>query len=174
MFQFLQTIIEFLHGEGISYMLSGSVAMSVYTIPRSTRNIDFVINLQAKDAEKLASYFKEGYYCDKDAVTDAIEHQTMFNIIDHATGFKADFVILKTEAFRQKEFERRIKADFFGIPIYVVTVEDLLLSKLIWIQEMQSSIQKEDIKNLILVEEMDWHYIRYWINSLRLNTFNLL
>lgn len=131
MLQFLQTIIEFLHRENISYMLSGSVAMSVYTIPRSTRDIDFVINLQAKDVEKLSSHFKEGYYCDKDAVNDAIQHQTMFNIIDHATSFKADFVILKTQPFRQKEFERRIKADFFGLPIYVVTAEDLLLSKLI-------------------------------------------
>ena len=174
MLQFLQNIIEFLNREDIPCMLSGSVAMSVYTIPRSTRAIDFVIHLQAKDAEKFTSYFSDGYYCDKDSVYDAIQHQTMFNIIDHATSFKADFVILKTQPFRQKEFERRMKADFFGIPIYVVTVEDLLLSKLIWIQEVQSSIQMEDIKNLLLVEGMDRNYVKYWISSLDLNTFNLL
>lgn len=98
----------------------------------------------------------------------------MFNIIDHATSFKADFIILKTQPFRQKEFERRMKADFFGLPIYIATVEDLLLSKLIWIQEIQSSVQMEDIKNLLLVEGLDWNHIRYWIESLKLNTFNLL
>jgi len=174
MLQFLQNIIEFLHCENIPYMLSGSVAMSIYTIPRSTRDIDFIIHLQAKDVEKFVSHFSEGYYCDADAVKEAIANQGMFNIIDHATGFKADFVILKTQPFRQKEFERRMKADFFGIPIYVVSVEDLLISKLIWIQDIQSNVQMEDIKNLILVEEMDWNYIKSWIGSLSLNTFNLL
>lgn len=174
MLQFLQNIIAFLHRENIPYMLSGSVAMSIYTIPRSTRDIDFVIHLQAKDVEKLVSYFKEGYYCDEDSVTEAVQRRSMFNIIDHATGFKADFIILKTQPFRQKEFERRVMADFLGMPIYVVTAEDLLISKLIWIQDIQSSMQIEDIKSLLLVEGLDWNYIKYWLSLLKLNTFNLL
>jgi hypothetical protein len=62
----------------------------------------------------------------------------MFNIIDHASGFKADFVVLKNEAFRQEEFNRRRKVDFFDKTIYVVSPEDLLISKLIWIQDFQS------------------------------------
>ena len=82
MLQFLQNIIAFLHRENISYMLSGSVAMSIYTLPRSTRDIDFVIHLQKKDVDKLSSHFKKGYYCDKDAVMDAIHQQSMFNIIE--------------------------------------------------------------------------------------------
>jgi len=34
-------------------MLSGSVALSVYTIPRSTRDFDFVIHLKLKDIKPL-------------------------------------------------------------------------------------------------------------------------
>ena len=173
MLRFLQTIIKFLHNENIAYMMSGSVAMSIYTIPRSTRDIDFVIHLRPKDIEKFVSNFKEGYYCDKNSVNDAVRHQTMFNIIDHASGYKADFIVLKTQPFRQKEFERRIEVDFEGIPIYIVSAEDLLLSKLIWIQQLQSPIQMEDIEKLALVENLDWKYIRIWLNTLKLNTFDL-
>jgi hypothetical protein len=71
----------------------------------------------------------------------------MFNIID-ASGFKADFIILKDTKYRQTELKRRKTVDFSGLPIQIVSAEDLLLSKLIWIQEVQSSLQIEDIKNL--------------------------
>ena len=63
--------------------------------------------------------------------------------------------------------------DYYGQEVYVVSAEDLLISKLIWIQEFQSSIQMEDIKNLIEIRNLDWDYIHTWISQLKLNTFNL-
>lgn len=155
-------------------MLSGSVAMSIYVLPRATRDFDFVVNLMEKDIEFLIGHFKEGYYCEEDAVKEAVQRKSMFNIIDYNSGYKADFVVLKDDAFRITEFNRRIKADFFGTTIYVVSVEDLLLSKLIWIQELQSAIQKEDIKNLIAFPTLDTSYIDFWIDKLNLNTFGLI
>ena len=155
-------------------MLSGSVAMSVYVLPRATRDFDFVVNLSLYDIEKIVNTFKEGYYCDKDAVAEAIKYKSIFNIIDFASGFKADFVLLKDEAFRQTEFNRRIEADFFGLLVTIVTAEDLLLSKLIWIQELQSNIQMDDIKSLKQKNDLDWKYINNWLEKLKLNTFELL
>jgi hypothetical protein len=154
-------------------MLSGSVALSIYTLPRATRDFDFVVHLQQKDIDDLLARFREGYYCDRDAVKEAIMHHSMFNIIDHASGFKADFIILKNEPFRKTEFERRLEIEFEGMPVNVVSAEDLLLSKLIWIQELQSAVQMEDIKNLSTKKDLDWTYIDSWIKSLNLNTFDL-
>lgn len=155
-------------------MLSGSVALSVYTLPRATRDFDFVIHLQPKDIAALVNHFKEDYYCDEDAVKDAVANHGMFNIIDSTSGYKADFIILKNEPFRQTEFNRRVTIDFDGTPIYIVSAEDLLLSKLIWIQDIQSALQIEDIKNLVLIENLDWAYINNWVKVLKINTFNLL
>jgi hypothetical protein len=174
MLDFLKNLIQFLNQHNIPYMLSGSVALSVYTLPRATRDFDFIVNLHPKDVESVINFFKEGYYCNEDSVREAVANKGMFNIIDHASGFKADFVVLKGQPFRLTEFERRIEADFFGIPIFIVTPEDLLLSKLIWIQELQSSIQMEDINNLKEIEGLDWNYINDWIGVMRLNTFGLL
>jgi hypothetical protein len=154
-------------------MLSGSVALSIYTLPRATRDFDFIVHLQSEDVQSLIETFKEGYYCDSDAIKDAIRDHSMFNIIDHSSGFKADFVILKNEPFRQTEFSRRNEIEFEGMNVFVVSPEDLLLSKLIWIQDFQSGIQMQDIKILSQKKDLEWEYIYSWINSLGLNTFNL-
>lgn len=155
-------------------MLSGSVAMSLYIIPRATRYFNFIINLQQKDIDLFAAHFQEGYYCDRESIAEAVKRRGMFNIIDHTSGFKADFVILKNNPFRQEEFKRRVQMDYFGNTVYVVTPEDLLISKLIWIQDVQSAIQMDDIRNLLLLKTLDHNYIRHWIRTLNLNTFDLL
>jgi hypothetical protein len=171
---FFQKIIDVLNSCKIPYMLSGSVAMSLYIVPRATQDFDFIIHLRPQDIDRFVENFKEGYYCDKDAIEDAVQNRSMFNIIDHATGFKADFVVLKSDPFRQNEFTRKIPMDFFGKTIYVVSPEDLIISKLIWIQELQSAVQMADIGNLVISDNLDWEYINLWIGKLNLNTFSLL
>lgn len=173
MLEFLNKLITYFSQNNIQYMLSGSVAMSVYVLPRATRDIDIVVHMQEKNISTLVEYFNEGFYCDEDAVRDAIRRRSMFNIIDHKSGFKADFVILKNELYRQIEFQRRRESDFFGVPIFIVCPEVLLISKLIWIQELQSNLQKDDIITLSKAEGMDWFYIHEWVKNLKLNTFNL-
>ena len=59
------------------------------------------------------------------------------------------------------------KVDFFDTSLFVVSAEDLLLSKLIWIQQIQSTVQIDDIKNLALIESLDWPYIHTWLDLLK-------
>jgi hypothetical protein len=123
MMAFFQKVTEVLDKNEVPYMLSGSVAMSLYIVPRATRDFDFIVHLQRKDIDRFVESFKEGYYCDKESIEDAVERRSMFNIIDHASGFKADFVVLKDEPFRQQEFNRRVPMEFYGKTIYVVSPE---------------------------------------------------
>jgi hypothetical protein len=148
--------------------------MSVYSLPRFTRGFDFIVHLLPKHVKALTEYFKEGYYCDEDAVRDAIANKTMFNIIDHQSSYKADFIILKNEPYRLAEFKRRKEVDFLDIKISIASPEDLIISKIIWIQQIQSDIQKEDVTILLQMNGLDRAYIDKWIRNLNLNTFNLL
>ena len=174
MVSFFHKIVDVLEDLKIPYMLSGSVAMGVYILPRATRDFDFVVHLEPRHIDSFVSNFQKGYYCNIDAIKDAVKYHSLFNIIDHSSGYKADFVILKNQEFRQIEFERKVKMEYFDKFVYLVSVEDLLLSKIIWIQDLQSSIQMEDIKNLCQVESIDWLYVKEWIYKLNLNTFNLV
>ena len=175
MLSFFQKITDVLDQYQIPYMLSGSIALGIYTVPRMTRDIDFVIHLEAKNLDLFVDSFKEGFYCDRDGIKDAMAGPVkMFNIIDHESGYKADFVVLKDDPYRQEEFSRRQKVGYIGKTIYVVSPEDLLISKLIWIQEYQSPLQMEDIKSLVIIENLDWDYISKWIKQLKLCTFDLI
>ncbi|MEI9946233.1 MAG: hypothetical protein WDN26_18675 [Chitinophagaceae bacterium] len=155
-------------------MLSGSMAMSTYTGPRYTRNFDFIVHLKPADVLLLTDYFKEGYYYEEESAKDAIKLKGMFNIIDHKSNYKADFIILKDNEFERIKFERRFSVQFLDLKIFIISAEDLLLSKLLWIQELQTGLQNEDIMMLSKLNTLDWIYIRKWINALKLNTFNLL
>ena len=174
MIDFLKILVSYFQKEKIPYMLSGSVAMSIYSLPRFTRDFDFIVHLQPKDVKRLVKYFKDGYYCDEDSVNEAIAKSGMFNIIDHRSSYKADFIILKNEPYRLAEFERKKLIDFLDLKIYLVSPEDLIISKIIWIQQIQSNLQIDDIKALIRIKYLDWEYIHKWIASLKLHTFDII
>jgi hypothetical protein len=155
-------------------MLSGSMAMSVYTGPRYTRDFDFVVHLNPSDILSLTDYFKEGYYYDEDSIKEAIRTEGSFNIIDHKSNYKADFIILKNEEFELIKFERRKKVNLFNFSVFVISVEDLLISKLTWIQQLQSALQANDILQLAKLNQLDWQYIWLWVERLKLSTFGLI
>ena len=155
-------------------MLSGRVAMSIYTLPRFTRDFDFIVHLKPEDVLVLMEEFKEGYYCNGDSVREAVINKGMFNIIDHKSNYKAGFMILKDRKYRLTEFNRRRKTEFLDMRIYIVSPEDLILSKLTWIQDSKSALQMEDIKTLKEIENIDWGYIADWTGKLKINTFGLL
>ncbi len=174
MLKFLQSICQKLETKQIDYMLSGSLALNAYTVPRMTRDIDIVIALRPEQLQDFLSLFSEtDTYFSKPAIQSALEQPGMFNIIDFETGYKVDFIVLKSEPFRQKEFSRRQRSESFGFLTWIVSPEDLILSKLIWIQTLSSDRQQEDLKHLLAIKPLDHEYIHDWIIRLNLQTFGL-
>ena len=76
---------------------------------------------------------------------------------------KADFIIRKDEEYRREEFARRQKVVIGDMTIFVVSAEDLILSKLVWGKESQSELQLRDVRQMIsTVSELDWKYMKKW------------
>lgn len=155
-------------------MLSGSIAMSTYTVPRFTRDIDLVIDLKREDANKLQQIFTSKYYFHRPAVEEAIERRSMFNVIDGNSGLKIDFMVKKQTPYREAEFAHKRRDIAYEATVWIVSVENLILSKLIWMQDYDSGQQKGDIRALLTDNEIDIDYVRYWIDQLALKTFSLL
>ena len=163
----LKLVTERLEQKQISYMISGSMAMNYYAQPRMTRDIDIVIELMFKDVKPLIASFIEDFYIDEDMVYLAIQNQSLFNIIHNEFLVKIDFIIRKNVSYRQQEFLRRQQVKIDNFTIWIVSVEDLLLSKLIWAKDSQSEMQFNDVRNLIIsVQHLDWQYINYWASEL--------
>jgi hypothetical protein len=169
----LQRVCRSLDENDFPYMISGSIAMNIYTIPRMTRDIDIVIELTLDRIDEFTELFPNSYY-NKDSIKEEIRRQGLFNVIDHDTGFKLDFIIRKDSEYFQLAFNRRQRIRELNTGLWVISLEDLIIAKLIWIQQYQSEKQIHDIENLLLNPDRDTGYLRTWCNKLHLKTFNLL
>lgn len=159
--------VERIEPLGINYMLTGSLAMMLYNNYRMTADIDVVIELNYTDADRIINAFEPDYYVPHGRVRDAIVQKFMFNVIHQETAFKIDLVVKKNDEFQQNVFERRQKKDFYGKEISVISLEDLILSKLLWAKDSRSEKQLTDVENL-LQNDFDNDYVMFWINKLGL------
>lgn len=170
----LKRISNELESKQIPYMLSGSIALNNYCVPRMTVDIDIVIELYEEKLYDFLSIFDENFYYNSETVKSETKKRGMFNIIDHETGFKIDFILRKGSEYRKHEFMRRKRTKIEDIEVWMVTPEDLVISKIDWIQHYQSEKQITDIKNLMAISGIDKNYIAEWSQKLSLNTFNLI
>lgn len=152
---------------GLDYMLTGSMALNHYAQPRMTRDIDMVIALLLQDLEILPTIFGDEFYFSPEAAREAILHQSCFNVIHHKSLIKVDFMIRKREDYRLVEFERRQRIEIAGSPLWIVSKEDLILSKLDWARQSQSERQLSDVENL-LATGADVEYLKTWSQKLNL------
>jgi hypothetical protein len=168
--EFLRLVVSRLDSARIPYMLTGSMAMSVYAPPRMTRDLDFVIECEPSDAQRLTELFRKDCYIDESSVREAIKGRTSFNIIHNEWIVKADFIVRKDSEHGRAEFGRRQLVDMDGWQLYVTTPEDLLLSKLRWSEAGSSELQLSDARSLASsVGDLDWHYVRSWASQLGLD-----
>ena len=137
--------------------------MAIYSVPRMTRDVDLVVDVKPVEVDKIVSLFSKDCYIDRDSVRQAVDAHSMFNIIHNKWVVKADFIIRKDEEYRREEFARRQKVVIENMTIFVVSVEDLILSKLVWGKQFQSDFQLRDVRQMIsTVSELDWEYMKKW------------
>jgi hypothetical protein len=169
----LRRITAALDQAGIAYMLSGSFASAYYGAPRSTQDIDLVI---AAAPAQLRAFVQglpsDEYYADVDAALEAHNRQSMFNVIDLATGWKIDLIIRKSRAFSEEEFCRRQGVNLQDLPLFVASAEDVVISKLEWSKLVQSQRHIEDVAGILRMrwESLDRSYMERWILELGLKS----
>jgi hypothetical protein len=163
----LKLVTERLDVAGIAYMLTGSIAAGYYAQPRMTRDIDLVVELEPGDAERIAAAFAPEFTCDVDVIRGAIARQSLFNLIHVEAVAKVDFVVRKDIPYRREEFRRRRHVEIGGHPLWIVSPEDLILSKLAWAKTSRSEMQLRDVRQLLTsVPTLDQTYLDRWAASL--------
>lgn len=168
----LKIVARRLDKAGLPYMISGSMAANYYTVPRMTRDIDVVIELNEADADNFARVFQEDFYVDKEMVKHEVLRQGMFNVIHNQSVIKVDFIIRKNTPFHRAAFSRRMKTRVDNNSVWLITAEDLVLAKLLWAEDSHSEMQIKDIRNLLAtVKDLDRAHIKAWVARLGLVEF---
>ncbi|MEG3923181.1 hypothetical protein QUA07_29365 [Microcoleus sp. T3_A4] len=160
---------------GVSYYITGGVAPSVYGDPRTTRDLDLVIELLRDNIFQLVEALETaGFYCPPGSVKDIGEGRGMVLSVTHMTlVLNADIVLnSNTEFDRSKMARRRLEAlDEAGVEqFWVASPEDIVLAKLLWRQQSQSQKQWNDVLGILKVqsENLDRGYLTEWAQQLGL------
>ncbi len=105
-----------------------------------------------------------------EAALEAHERQSLFNVIDLATGWKIDLIIRKSRAFSLEEFGRRQLVDLQDASLFVASAEDVVIAKVEWSKLAESRRQIEDVAAILRVQwgSLDLSYLEKWIVDLRL------
>jgi len=154
---------------GIPYMLTGSMAMNYYAQPRMTRDIDIVIAIGPEDVDRVAALFRPDYYVSEENIRESLAHESIFNLIHQESVIKVDCIIRKNTEYRRAEFERREKISISDFTTFIVSKEDLIISKLSWARDSHSDVQLGDVRNL-LATGYDADYLQRWTCELGLDT----
>ena len=154
----------------IGYMVTGSMALNYYALPRMTRDIDLMVELSAQDAQRIVDLFREDFHVDGEAVSQAIERREAFNVIEMTRVVKADFVVRKESVYRRTEFMRKRRVSVDGHELFIVAPEDLVISKLDWARDTRSETQLGDVRSILTsVRDLDHAYLAEWIAHLGLD-----
>jgi len=159
---------------GVAYVVGGSLASSVYGVPRATQDVDLVADLKATDTEKLEQLLSGDFYVDADMIREAITKRASFNVIHLATMFKADVFIMKPDAWSREEMSRARQEQLDGpngtVTIRFASPEDTLLHKLVWFRlgNELSDRQWSDILGVLKIqgERLDDEYLKRWASPL--------
>jgi hypothetical protein len=163
----LKLVTARLEGAGIAYMLTGSIAAGYYAEPRMTRDVDLVVELEADDAARVANLFEPEFLVDADTIARAVRRRAMFNLIHIAAAVKIDMIVRKDLPYRHEEFRRRRQVTIDGQHMWLVSPEDLILSKLDWSKDSRSELQLRDVRGLLReVPALDDAYLERWAGEL--------
>jgi hypothetical protein len=149
----------------IPFMLTGSFAMAYYATPRMTRDIDLVVALGQRDVQTVIRAFSTDFYIDADDALAAVLSRRLFNLMHLDSGIKVDLIVRKDSDYRQVEFDRRREVTMSGIKTWIVSREDLILSKLLWAADSNSELQRRDVRSL-LDGPVDSNYLEHWAAKL--------
>jgi hypothetical protein len=157
------TFIEPLDRLGIVYMVTGSVGAMAYGEPRMTTDVDVVLRFGPDQVGPLLACFPEtDFYrppaevVRQEAARGARGH---FNVIQHATGMKADFYPAGRDPLMMTALARRQRLDLGGTPIVLAPPEYVIVRKLEFNREGGSDKHLRDVASMIAggcALDMDW------------------
>lgn len=175
--EFLKMILYVLEKSDIDYMIGGAVAVWPWGEPRSTQDINIVIQLGVDHINTLSKELeKVEIFLPPDIIMENLYEtrgDLSINAIHGTSGYKAEmFLVREGDELRKAAFKRRVKVDFgpeVG-EIFIHSPEDLIIYKMLYYSLSQQTKHIRDIGSILktMGEQLDREYIKRWAEEKQL------
>lgn len=155
-------------------MVTGAAASIVYGVPRLTHDLDIVIELRARDVQRFLAEFPEDRFYRPPWEVVLIEAarplRGHFNLIEWATGFKADIYLMGDDPLHLWAMARRRKVQTGGEELWVAPPEYVVVRKLQYFLEGGSEKHLRDIVGILMVSRaaVGFEELLEWVDRLGL------
>jgi hypothetical protein len=154
---------------GIPYLAAGSLASSFHGEPRSTNDVDFVVDLSTGRVAEFLGALGDRYYVSADAAAEAVRAGGAFNLIHYATAVKVDLFVAGDDPFDAERLAARTR-ERIGVTDREVldmdTAEHTILRKLEWFRRGGEGSERQwrDVIGVIRAQapRLDWDHLAAW------------
>jgi len=176
--QATRPFIQLLNQQTIRYYIGGSVASSAHGLPRTTIDVDIVVELAHAHVQMMVDALQSSFYIDGEMIHAAIDNQSSFNIIHLETFIKLDIFVLKSGPYDQITMQRITTGTLAPdeadeLIVNFSSPEDTILHKLSWFRlgGEQSERQWRDLIGVLKVQadSLDGDYLQQWAGQLGLS-----
>jgi len=172
----LKPLIKTFNKLSIQYYIGGSLASSIYGMPRTTLDADIVADINLNQIKSLKNELKKEYYIDENMIKYAIKNSSSFNLIHLETSVKIDIFVYKNDAYQQNAIERRTEDTLVEndqrSKFCFASPEDIIINKLNWYQMGDKTSERQwlDIIGVIKIQGnlLDKKYLNKWAIKLKL------
>jgi hypothetical protein len=169
----ISLFVERLEAIGAQYMITGATAAIVYGQPRVTNDIDVVLALGEEHVSMLLMAFPASeFYLPPESVIRAERSRSLrghFNVIHHATGYKADIYLAGDDPLHAWALPlRRAIVWTDTVTLRVAPPEYVILRKLEFFREGGSSKHVTDVRAILASTAVDSAAIDVWAARLGL------
>jgi hypothetical protein len=160
----------------LDYMITGSVAATLYGEPRLTHDVDVLLEITTADVKKFSQAFSsDEFYCPPEEVIRTElnrERRGHFNLIHHETGFKADIYLCGEEPIHIWGLEHAKTVDIDGVVVRIAPPEYVIVKKLLFFREGGSQKHMRDIQAMLSISgaQIKKEEIQRWVAILGLSS----
>lgn len=160
-------MLEALNASGINYIVTGSFATNLYAVPRSTQDVDFVVDAKPEELQLLFSQLPKSICVDSQMRFDTITYAYRYDLVVEGLAFGIEIFLMTDDEHNKERFRRKRSGTVQGVKASIPTAEDIIVQKVRWSARGRRVKDVQDVKAIIDAQRnnLDWPYIESWCDK---------
>lgn len=164
-FKKIKLIDNFFKKQKIDFLICGGIAFSSLVYPRSTVDIDLIINIKEKDLEALKNSLEKSLknlVINKKIINFGNVKVLRIVFVEEIKELIIDLIFLNEE-YLKEIFKNKIVVNFYNLELPIVDPNDLFILKSL--SEMERD--KLDLEEIKKKYKINYNYVKKWLKKLK-------